>query len=96
MNVDESLTTLFVNDYLRLKGKYIPDTIVAKRILLRMYTRFVSEGLSPIENLSHEDKMSLVNECRMTGEKYTNETLTDQCRILYLLKTITNDTKTTY
>jgi len=96
MNVDESLTTLFVNDYLRLKGKYIPDTIVAKRILLRMYTRFVSEGLSPIENLSHEDKMSLVNECRMTGEKYTNETLTNQCRILYLLKTITNDIKTAY
>ena len=97
MNIDESLTVLFSDYYQKMKwqkSSYIPDTVVVKAVLVPMYRRFVSEGLTPIENLSHENKMSLVNECRMTGEKYTNESLTDQCRILYLLKTITNDIKT--
>lgn len=89
MNIDESLTTLFVQYYQKMKREkksYIPDTQVAKRILLRMYERFVSEGLTPIENLNRQDKVSLTSECRMTGERYSNQSLIEQCKILYLIK----------
>jgi len=102
MNIDESLSDLFIDFYKEMKwqkSNYIPDTAVAKRILLRMYAKFVSDGLTPIENLSHENKMSLVNECRMTGEKYTNESLTDKCKIIYLILIkieIKDDIKTAY
>lgn len=87
MNIDESLTILFSDHYRRTK--YIPDTQVAKIILLPIYEKFVSEGLKPIENLSVEEKISLTEECRKTGERYTNRTLIEQCKILYLIKNVT-------
>ena len=90
MNIDESLTILFSDYYQKMKGKnYIPYTVVVKEILIPMYERFVREGLPRIEDLPHEEKVSLTEECRATGEKFTNETLIKQCKILYLLRNVT-------
>lgn len=88
MNIDETLTQLFVDFYKKMKkenSSYIPDTAVAKEVLLLMYEKFVRKGLTPIEDLSHEDKVSLTTECRKTGNVYTNKTLTDHCKMLYLI-----------
>lgn len=96
MEIDLTLSVLFVNNYNENKRKgtnYIPDTAVVKAVMLPMYEKLVREGLIPIENLSEEGKRSLMAECRRTGENYTNKTLIEQCKILYLIKTI-NGTKT--
>lgn len=92
MNIDNDLIITFASYYQKMQqeGKtYIPDTGVAKEVLIPMYDRLVKEGLKPIEELTKEEKMELVAECRKDGKKYTNETLIEQSKILYLLKKIT-------
>lgn len=85
MNIDTELTVFFVGYY--NKTKIIPDSVVAKEILLKKYQQFLNEGiLTPIENITQEEKINLVNECRsMKDKNYTNKTLKEQSIVLYLI-----------
>ena len=62
MPLETDLLVIFANYYKKMKqeGKtYIPDTTVAKIIILELYEQYVTEGLVQIENLSHEEKVNL-------------------------------------
>lgn len=79
-----------------MKGKgltFIPNTEVAKIIMMEAYNQFVKEGvLVPIEELSVEEKMELVNECREMKEIfYTNESLIIDSKTLHTIKLINNN-----
>jgi|GEM_PF-4706233 len=92
MNINHSLSVLFVNYYNDLKEKgitYIPNIEVAKITMVGLYNTFVKDGaIKKIEDLLIEEKQTLVNECREVKTEYTNETLTTQCKILHLIKSI--------
>jgi hypothetical protein len=95
MNINVELSIFFTNLYNSRKreGKlYIPDTLVAKYIMGRMYKNFISDGLlTPIEYLPIEEKTSLAKECREVKDSfYTNETLKTQCAILHTINLINN------
>lgn len=72
--VDEDLAGLFVEYYNRMKeeGKnYIPDTRVAKDVLVKIYDQYVDAcKITPIEYLSLEEKQALVAECKKMGVLY--------------------------
>lgn len=68
------------------------DSVVPKEVFLSTYKTFVAEKvIPPIEELPKEEKLKLVDECRQTGLKFTNETLTNSARILYVLKYINDN-----
>lgn len=95
MNIEVDLCVMFVGCYNRLKEHgitFIPDTDVAKYILIRTYNQFVKEGLlSSIEDLDVEEKKKLVAECReMKDVFYTNETLIRNCKILHVINLLNN------
>ena len=93
-DVNIALTRTFVNIYLKCKeegSSYIPNTNVAKIILGEAYNEFTKHGeILPVEDLSEERKMELVAECKATGEAFTNDTLTNKCKILHVLKEISS------
>lgn len=96
MDIVTNLSVLFVKYYndLKIKEKtFIPDTKVALSVMLELYSRFVSEKiLIPIEDLTVEEKIELTSECRqMEDIVFTNKTLTEHCKILYVIKTINNN-----
>lgn len=93
MDIDVTLSALFVDFYNSQKGKgktYIPCTNVAKRVMLLLYEQFIVQGLLiPIEQLSLEEKKKLVNECRlMENIFYTNKSLIENSKILYVINLI--------
>lgn len=94
-DVSIALVGLFRKIYNEHKdqGKvYIPNTSVAQVILTEAYKSFINEKImTPIEQLSMEEKISLTDECRKTGEFFTNETLTERCKALYVIKVINNN-----
>lgn len=68
------------------------STSVSIEVFLSIYKTFVAEKvIPPIEELPKEEKLKLVDECRQTGLKFTNETLTNSARILYVLKYINDN-----
>jgi hypothetical protein len=93
--IDIDLSVLFTGYYNEMKGKgrtYIPDTGVAKIIMIGIYNKWIKDELTPIEDLPREEKLKLVDECRATGNNYTNKTLIEQCKILYLIKNLNETT----
>ena len=93
MNIEVSLCALFAKNYRENKSvgvTYIPDTIVAKIVMTKMYNQFVNDGLLvPIEFLPEEKKIELVDECRRVKDSfYTNESLRVQCRILHAINIV--------
>ena len=96
MNINNDLTVLFIKIYNEYKEKgqvYIPYTLAAQNILLLVYNQFVKDGsITKIEYLDIETKMKLVDECRKQDIVFTNESLTNQCRILHLFKVINDNT----
>lgn len=95
MSIDNGLAVMFVNHYndANKRGvKYIPCTDVAKEVMLRLYKRFVSDKtVVPIEELSQEEKQSLVDEYRLVEKEYTNETLIESSKILYTIRLINDN-----
>lgn len=106
MNIEDDLCVICVNFYNYTKEEgvtYIPDTAVAKYALLKKYYLFIQYGyLQRIEDIPTEEKIELTTECRNIEMKdrsgkterirFTNETLTDYCRILHVIKFINNNT----
>ena len=97
MNINVDLCSLFVSFYKKKKEAgitFIPDTKVAKYVMIRTYNAFLKEGiLTPIEFLSGEEKIKLTTECReMKNVSYSNESLITSCKILHLIKFINNNT----
>lgn len=93
MTINQSLSVVFVGMYNQRKEKgetYIPDFTVAKMTMTGLYNSFVRDGvLKPIEEISKEEKEKLVSECReVKNHNYTNETLTQTSKVLYLIKSI--------
>ena len=96
-NENITLTRFFKNIYNGeidgIPKGYIPATSVAKAIFRLTYKSFITEKIMiPIEQLPTEEKKELVDECRKTGEFFTNETLTEKCKALYVIKTINENT----
>lgn len=93
MNVYDWLSIDFIGWYNSAKKKgitFIPDTVVAKIVMGKLYDEFVRQGLlTKIEYLPVEEKVELTNECREVKDVlYTNKSLTENCRILHLIKFI--------
>lgn len=91
-DINTSLSVLFVKIYNDRKAEdknYIPCGSVAKEIMIKMYDKFVAENLiEPIEKLPETEKKLLVEECRLTGEDFTNETLITTSKIFHVIKQI--------
>ena len=95
MNIQIELTSKFVEMYnVDSNGFcFIISAVVPKKILLKTYEIFVrDEIILPIEILNKEDKMKLVDKCRETGLKFTNQSLSDAARILHTLNLINENT----
>lgn len=94
--INATLSALFVNQYNRTKENGLPRVNfggVARYVMIQVYNEFVKDKiLMPIEELSFDDKMSLVDECRATGEFFTNETLIEQSKMLHVIRTINSNT----
>lgn len=92
MEVDTSLTALFVNFYNGMKKDgvtFIPNSEVAKIVMIGQYKRFIAQKLLiPIELLDIEDKRALADECRLMGIFYDNKTLIENCKILHVINLI--------
>lgn len=64
-------------------------TGVSKEVFLSAYKNFVNENiLTPVEQLTTEKKIYLVAECKGTGLKFSDQTLTDAAKILHTIKFI--------
>lgn len=97
MEIDIDLCCLFVKHYNSHKEKgvvNIPDIEVAKIVMFRTYDKFIKDELiMPIELLPLNEKQDLVNECKeMKDIFYTNTSLTENCKILHLIKFINSNT----
>lgn len=93
MYVNDTLCAFFVTMFNKCKDdeaiKFFFEGAVPQDIFLSIYKTFIKEnGLIPIEDLPKEKKIELTTECRKTGLNFTNETLTNACRILYTLNFI--------
>lgn len=91
MNVQIEMTSFFVGMVNRDKNnfKFLISSGVPKNILLKTYKMFIRDELFlPIELLLKEEKMKLVDKCRETGLRFTNESLSDAARILQTLNLI--------
>lgn len=69
--------------------EFLITSLVSKEIMLGRYNiALIYKLCLPIEKIAQEEKMKLVEECRATGLKFTNKSLTDAAKILYTLKKI--------
>lgn len=74
MQVHETLVPFFVGYYNRTKK--IPDSEVAKIIMIETYKMYLKYGLTPIEDLMQQQKDNLV---KQVGQSRV------RCRILHLI-----------
>lgn len=92
MTINQNLAVLFVGIYNNFKAKgiaYIPNTEVAKIVMISTYNSFVrNKEIKPIEELPEEEKKRLVAECREMKKDYTNTTLIEQVKVLYVIENI--------
>lgn len=73
----------------QLPLSFILTSLVSKEIMLKSYYVAMNfKEFLPIEQIPHEEKKKLVEECNATGLPFTNKTITDAARILYTLKKI--------
>ena len=95
MNIQIELTSKFV-EMSKVDNNgfcFVISAGVPKKILLKTYEIFVrDEIILPIEILNKEEKIKLVDKCRETGLKFTNQTLSDSERILHTLNLINENT----
>lgn len=96
MDVETNLASLFASYYKKMYVKginYIPDTQVAKIIMIRLYDRFVSDGsLLPVEELPITEKKVLTSECRLMKDVFfTNDKLKMYCKILHTINALNED-----
>lgn len=91
-DINATLSALFVNQYNRTIEQGCPRVNfggVARYVMKQVYNEFVKDKtITPIEELSFDEKMSLVDECRATGGTFTNETLIEQSKMVHLIRTI--------
>ena len=98
MKTDIDLAAFFVGVFNNNKGnkgclEFLIESEVPKTVLIHTYNVFLKdEVLVPVELLTTEEKMKLVDKCRTTDLKFTNETLTDAARILYTINFINENT----
>lgn len=86
-DMELSKTFLKMYDAKRSNLDYLISSPVPVRIMVKVYNIFVHYGdIKKIEDLPEENKKELVDECRETGLKFTNETLRRSARILHTLK----------
>ena len=86
-NLSAFFLTMFNKDNSSLG--FLIESYVPKYILLKTYQTLLKESeLIPIENLMIEEKIKLADECRSTGLKFTNQSLTDAAKILHTIKFI--------
>ena len=95
MKVDYDLTAFFIS-MLNKNGEvleFLFDGVVPKMVLLgTYYTCLRCELFMPIELINKDEKIKLIERCRETGLKFTNETLTDAAKILYTINFINENT----
>ena len=88
-SITTSLAILLINEYDIFKKKgiaLIPNTSVCKDVFLRLYKNFTDDKtFERIEDLPEDKKILLTQECRRTNKFYTNKTLIEDCKILYVI-----------
>lgn len=91
MNVIDNLAAFYISMFNggRVSLGFLFTIEVSKEVFLSTYKKFVNDKiLIPIEELPEEKKKELIKECRSTGLKFSNQTLTNSARILHTLKFI--------
>jgi Mg/Co/Ni transporter MgtE len=85
--IEIELCSTFVSQYKKGHLEYLITSDVPKEVILKVYKILVNEKqITIIENLAEEEKKKLVDECRETGLKFTNKSLTNAAKILHVLK----------
>lgn len=89
MSLEDDLLIFFVNLYNEKKIKIIPCGVVAEYAILKKYNQFIREGLlTPIENLSHEEKIKLFNMVKEKNKPKTKQEIISTCKILSVINLI--------